>query len=74
MTALSPETITAKPKEDIRVAVCTFQDYDDEEMDAGGSVQIFCGCGYSGYVEADTDGKTLSGDCIECDAQFTVNL
>lgn len=62
----------------ISVEVSSFLDYSDElgydEFDLGGCVKIICDCGFSGYVDVDSDGHVLRGECNDCSQGFEVRL
>ncbi len=48
----------------------TYEPADLDDLDAGGWVHIDCDCGYNGYVECDDTGRSLLGNCEDCDVAF----
>lgn len=54
----------------VAVFIGTYVNYDEDDFQAGGAVEINCSCDYSGFCEVDDDGKNIHGECPECLTSF----
>lgn len=66
MSDIKPNTVS--------VSMSSYLEHDPDDPCAGGYVKIHCDCGFSGMVDADDDGSSLSGNCEECLSQFTQSM